>query len=222
MTMIESIAESRRLGDAYLNSARLKEMCSDAKVLSDKIKEKNRDYFMLFRDVKAMQEAGLIEGNVIADIVDMLENLKSSVEDGNYSCDKVNIITRECNRVQENVNNNWNRYVKKEVGTQRDIVETLRVLVEDTQRYLTLNNIYNAIVSSKSPADPEILSKMSTYKMLTDKMIEELELKESIFNFFKKLAVHNVLSLKELSPEVLAWIQENDFEDKFIIKISDR
>jgi len=222
MNIIEAIDESKRLCEVYLNSASLSEMRSDADVLIKKIREKEKDYYLLFNDVKAMKEAGLIDATVLNDMLEALESIKHNVEENDYSYDKINLVSKECTRITEDVNARWSRYVKKEVGTQRDIVETLRVLIEDSQRYLTLNSIYSDIVSSSTPGAKDVISKMETYKKLSSKMVEELDLKDSIFTFFKKLAIKDVISLKELTPEILSWIQENDFEDKFTIKISDK
>lgn len=222
MNIIDAIDESKRLCEVYLNSANLSEMRSDADVLIKKIREKEDDYCLLFNNVKAMKEAGLIDATVLTDILDTLENIKHNVEKDDYSYDKINLVSKECARITEDINKRWNSYVKKEVGTQKDIVETLRVLIEDSQRYLTLNTIYSDIVSSSTPGANDIMSKMKTYKKLSSKMIEELDLKDAVFTFFKKLATKNVISLKELTPEILAWIQENDFENKFIIKILDK
>lgn len=222
MNIIEAIDESKRLCEVYINSASLSEMRSDAKVLSDKIREKEKDYYLLFNDVKAMKEAGLIEANVLNDMLETLESIKHNVEKNDYAYDKINLVSKECARITEDVSVSWSKYIKKEVGTQRDIVETLRVLIEDSQRYLTLNSIYSEIVSSRTPGAKDVISKMETYKKLSSKMVEELNLKNSIFTFFKKLATKNVISLKELTPEILDWIQENNFEDKFTIKISDK
>lgn len=221
MNIIEAIDESKRLCEMYLNSANLSEMRSDADVLIKKIREKEMDYYLLFNDVKAMKEAGLIDASVLSDMLEVLESIKFNVEKDDYSYDKINLVSKECARIAEDVDIKWSRYVKREVGTQKDIVETLRVLIEDSQRYLTLNSIYSDIISSKTPGSKDVITKMATYKTLSSKMIEELDLKDSIFAFFRKLASKNVISLKELKPEILAWIQENDFEDKFTIKISD-
>lgn len=222
MTLIEEIDESIRLGDAFGNNANLSEVMSDAKILFHKIKSAESEIIGLFQDSKAMKSAGLISGAEISDILEMILQIYSDVNRGDYKADKINIVVKNSQKAEEEIKSIWNRYLRKEIGSQRGIVETLHILVEDTQRYMTLVNLYNTIVGSLHPGDSDILKKIDTYKTLSEKMIKELDLKPSIMRFFEKMASKNVLSLKELTPEIWKWIQENDFEDKFTIKISER
>ena len=222
MTLIEEIDESIRLGDAFGNNANLSEVMSDAKILFQKIKSAESEIIGLFQDSKAMKSAGLISGAEISDILEMILQIYSDVNRGDYKADKINIVVKNSQKAEEEIKSIWNRYLRKEIGSQRGIVETLHILVEDTQRYMTLVNLYNTIVGSLHPGDSDILKKINTYKTLSEKMIKELDLKPSIMRFFEKMASKNVLSLKELTPEIWKWIQENDFEDKFTIKISER
>lgn len=222
MTLIEEIDESIRLGDAFGNNANLSEVMSDAKILFQKIKNAESEIIRLFQDSKAMKSAGLISGAEISDILEMILQIYSDVNRGDYKADKINIVVKNSQKAEEEIKSIWNRYLRKEIGSQRGIVETLHILVEDTQRYMTLVNLYNTIVGSLHPGDSDILKKIDTYKTLSEKMIKELDLKPSIMRFFEKMASKNVLSLKELTPEIWKWIQENDFEDKFTIKISER
>lgn len=222
MTLIEEIDESIRLGDAFGNNANLSEVMSDAKILFQKIKSAESEIIGLFQDSKAMKSAGLISGAEISDILEMILQIYSDVNRGDYKADKINIVVKNSQKAEEEIKSIWNRYLRKEIGSQRGIVETLHILVEDTQRYMTLVNLYNTIVGSLHPGDSDILKKIDTYKTLSEKMIKELDLKPSIMRFFEKMASKNVLSLKELTPEIWKWIQENDFEDKFTIKISER
>lgn len=222
MTLIEEIDESIRLGDAFGNNANLSEVMSDAKILFQKIKSAESEIIGLFQDSKAMKSAGLISGAEISDILEMILQIYSDVNRGDYKADKINIVVKNSQKAEEEIKSIWNRYLRKEIGSQRGIVETLHILVEDTQRYMTLVNLYNTIVGSLHPGDSDILKKIDTYKTLSEKMIKELDLKPSIMRFFEKMASKNVLSLKELTPEIWKWIQENGFEDKFTIKISER
>lgn len=222
MTLIEEIDESIRLGDAFGNNANLSEVMSDAKILFQKIKSAESEIIGLFQDSRAMKSAGLISGAEISDILEMILQIYSDVNRGDYKADKINIVVKNSQKAEEEIKSIWNRYLRKEIGSQRGIVETLHILVEDTQRYMTLVNLYNTIVGSLHPGDSDILKKIDTYKTLSEKMIKELDLKPSIMRFFEKMASKNVLSLKELTPEIWKWIQENGFEDKFTIKISER
>ena len=222
MTLIDEIDESRRLGDAFGNNAHLSEIMSDAKVLRQKIKDSEIDIISLFQDIKSMKEAGLITGDEILEILEILISINDDVKSGNYQCDKIGIALKNVKREKDNIDNLWNRYLRKEIGAQKGIVETLQVLVEDTQRYLMLTNLYNEIVGNRRPGDSSAMSKIETYKTLSDKMVKDLNLKPSVMRFFEKMASKSVLSLKEMTPEIWKWIQDNDFEDKFTIKIADR
>ena len=93
MNIIEAIDESKRLCEVYLNSASLSEMRSDADVLIKKIREKEKDYYLLFNDVKAMKEAGLIDATVLNDMLEALESIKHNVEENDYSYDKINLVS---------------------------------------------------------------------------------------------------------------------------------
>lgn len=223
MTLIEEIEESIRLGDAFGNSANLSEVMSDAKVLLQKIKESEQDIIGTFQDAKAMKAAELILGDEITDILEILCEIRCDALDrGDYRTDKIGIVLKNSKREHENIEQVWNKYLRKEVGTQKGIVETLHILVEDSQRYTTLTKLYNEIVRNMYPGDKNVLKKIETYKLLSDKLIKDLDLKPSVMRFFEKLASRNVLSLKELTPEIWTWIQDNDFEDKFTIKVSDK
>ena len=223
MTLIEEIEESIRLGDAFGNSANLSEIMSDAKVLLQKIKESEQVIIGTFQDAKSMKAAGLISGDEITDVIEILCEIRCDMLDrGDYRTDKIGIALKNSKREHETIEQVWNKYLRKEVGTQRGIVETLHILVEDSQRYMTLTNLYNEIVSNMYPGDKNVLMKIETYKILSDKLIKDLDLKPSVMRFFEKLASKNVLSLKELTPEIWTWIQDNDFEDKFTIKVFDK
>lgn len=222
MTLIEEIDESIRLGDAFGNNAHLADILSDAKVLQQKIKNAEGELISLFQNVKSMKEAGLINGDEISDIVQMLGDIRRDVNAGNYSADKINMALKNAKSEKQDIQEIWDRYLRKEIGSQRGIVETLKVLVEDTQRYLSLFHLYNEIVQYNKPGDKNVLKKIDSYKSLADGMIKELELRPSIMRFFEKMASRNVLSLKEMTPEIWKWIQDNDFEDKFTIKIVEK
>ena len=175
MTLIEEIDESIRLGDAFGNNANLSEVMSDAKILFQKIKSAESEIIGLFQDSKAMKSAGLISGAEISDILEMILQIYSDVNRGDYKADKINIVVKNSQKAEEEIKSIWNRYLRKEIGSQRGIVETLHILVEDTQRYMTLVNLYNTIVGSLHPGDSDILKKIDTYKTLSEKMIKELD-----------------------------------------------
>lgn len=221
MTLIDEIDESIRLGDAYGNNTNLAELLSEADVLLKRVQESEEKIVNFFQDAKNMKRAGLIQGEGTSDIIVLLSEVYDDASERNdFKANKFNILLKNINRERDDLNDIWNRYVNKEVSTQRDIVETLHILMEDSQRYITLSNLYNRIKSNIRPGNQSTLTDIRTYQMLADQMIKELNLKGDILNFFERLSERDVLSLKEMTPEIWDWIHQNHFEDKFTIKIS--
>ena len=222
MTLIEEIDESIRLGDASGDAANLNNKLSDAMALHQKIKDAEVKIIHLFQDTKAMRKAGLASGNEISGILELLVKTRNDVNNGNYEADRVNMALNSVNHENDNIVDNWNKYLRKEIGAQKGIVETLHVLLEDSKRYVVLVDLYNEIVGNRRPGDSGVLDKIRSYKTLSNKMVKELNLKPSVMKFFEKMAKHSVLSMKEMTPEIWKWIQDNNFEDKFTIKIADK
>lgn len=222
MTLIEEIDASTRLGEAYSKSEDLAEILSEAKVLLNKLKESSAECFSVLKDYNSMKKAKLLGKSNNADVMRILGDIRESVNDGEYESDRVFSLIRECNNLHEELEESWKKYIRKEIGTQKDIVDVLQVLISDTQRYVSLKNKYNAIVSSDAMGDENLISQIKTYQVLADEMIKEMGLEDSVLMFFQKLAVREVLPLSELTPEVFKWISTNDFERKFTIKISER
>ena len=111
---------------------------------------------------------------------------------------------------------------KKNRKASRSIVDTLCILVENSQRYNKLVELYNDIKANMRPGNKEALRKIEQYKQLADELIKDLNLKQSILRFFERMADRNVLSLSEMTPDVWAWIHQHHFEDRFTIKISNK
>ena len=220
MTLIEEIEESIRLGDVYGNNTNLAEVLSEAGVLLKKIKESQERIIILFQDASNMRDAGLITDEGISDILDLLSEIYEDVSKNDYKSYKLEIVLKNSNRARNDIDDIWDRYVKREISTQRDIVETLHILMTESQRYITLSNLYNRIKSNACPGNKSIMKDIETYKTLTEKMINELDLKEPILRFFERMAEKKVLSLRDMTPEIWDWIHKNHFEDKFTIKIS--
>ncbi len=222
MTLIEEIDASIRLGDASGDADNLSSRLSEAKALHKKIKDAEVKIIHLFQDTKAMKKAELVSGNEISGILDLLVKTRTDVNNGHYDDDKINIAINSAKNEKDNIVDNWNKYLRREIGAQKGIVETLHILLEDSKRYDVLVNLYNEIVGNRRPGDSDVLDKIRSYKSLSNKMVKELNLKPSIMNFFENMARHGVLSMKEMTPEIWKWIQDNKFEDKFTIKIADK
>lgn len=222
MSIISDIDESMRLGDAYFQNENLANVSVDAKVLLKKVKEIAPECTVSLQNYNAMRKANLVRKDQNAEVLDILHSIESAVKAGRYSDEYIASLGREVATLDHFVDEKWKGYIRKEIGTQKDIIDALKVLVSDTQRYVSLNERYKEINYSDAPGDPALLEQIGSYKVLANKMIQELGLEDSILAFFQKLADREVLSLSELTPEVLDWIRENDFEDKFTIKISER
>lgn len=222
MTLVEQIEASTRLGEAYSKSENLAGILSEAKVLLSKIKEASTECLNVLQDYNAMQKAKLLGKSDNAEVMRILGDIRESVNAGEYETDRVITLTRECKSLHEEIEESWKKYIRKEIGTQKDIVDVLQVLISDTQRYVTLKNKYSAIISANTPGDENLISQIKTYRVLADQMIKEMDLEDSVLLFFQKLAAREVLPLSELTPEVFKWITDNDFEGKFTIKISER
>lgn len=222
MTLIEEIDASTRLGEAYSKSENLAEILSEAKVLLSKIKDSSAECFSVLQDYNSMKKANLLGKSNNSEVLRILSDIRESVNAGEYEADRVITLTRECKSLHDEIEESWKRYIRKEIGTQKDIVDVLQVLISDTQRYVTLKNKYNDIVSVDAPGDENLISQIKTYRVLADQMIKEMDLEDSVLLFFQKLAAREVLPLSELTPDVFKWISNNDFEGKFTIKISER
>ena len=221
MTLIEEIDESIRLGDAFGNNTNLSEILSDAESLLKCINESERDIISLFQDAKNMKAAELISGDEILSVLEILYEVRIDISEKNeYRVKYFKNASKNTKEISDRIKEVWSRYLLKAVGTQRDIIETLRILINDSQRYNTLVNLYKSIVNYPYPGDRVVFEKIDQYKDLTDKLVKELNLQQSVWRFFERMAEKKVLSLGELTPEIWNWIQKNNFEDKFTIKIS--
>jgi len=221
MTLIDEIDESIRLGDAYGRNENLSDVLSDAKALFSKIQDSQKDIIKVFQDAKNMRKIGLISGNEVSDILNLLIEVKEDVlKNADYKSNKYGLIIKNVKKEQEGINEIWRRYLQKEIETSRSIVETLNILIENSQRYNTLVGLYNDIKANMRPGNKEVLIKIKQYKKITDELIKDLNLKQSILRFFEKMADRNVLSLSDITPEVWDWIHQHHFEDRFTVKIT--
>lgn len=223
MALIDEIEESKRLGDAYGRNESLSDVLSEAKALFSKIRDSENEIIRLFQDAKNMREIGLISGNEVLDILNLLiETREDVLKNADYKPNKYGLILKNAKKEQEGINETWRKYIQKEIETSRSIVDTLCILVENSQRYNKLVELYNDIKANMRPGNKEALRKIEQYKQLTDELIKDLNLKQSILRFFERMADRNVLSLSEMTPDVWAWIHQHHFEDRFTIKISNK
>lgn len=223
MALIDEIEESKRLGDAYGRNESLSDVLSEAKALFSKIRDSENEIIRLFQDAKNMREIGLISGNEVLDILNLLiETREDVLENADYKPNKYGLILKNAKKEQEGINETWRKYIQKEIETSRSIVDTLCILVENSQRYNKLVELYNDIKANMRPGNKEALRKIEQYKQLADELIKDLNLKQSILRFFERMADRNVLSLSEMTPDVWAWIHQHHFEDRFTIKISNK
>jgi hypothetical protein len=223
MALIDEIEESKRLGDAYGRNESLSDVLSEAKALFSKIRDSENEIIRLFQDAKNMREIGLISGNEVLDILNLLiETREDVLKNADYKPNKYGLILKNAKKEQEGINETWRKYIQKEIETSRSIVDTLCILVENSQRYNKLVELYNDIKANMRPGNKEALRKIEQYKQLADELIKDLNLKQSILRFFERMADRNVLSLSEMTPDVWAWIHQHHFEDRFTIKISNK
>ena len=223
MALIDEIDESIRLGDAYGRNENLSDVLSDAKALFSKIRDSENEIIRMFQDAKNMKELGLISGSEVSDILNLLIETKEDVlKNADYKSTKYGLILKNVKKEQGDINEIWGRYLQKEIETSKSIVETLHILVENSQRYNTLVGLYNDIKTNMRPGSKEVLTKIEKYKKIADELIKDLNLKQSILRFFEKMADRNVLSLSEMTPEIWDWIHQHHFEDRFTIKISSK
>ena len=223
MALIDEIEESKRLGNAYGRNESLSDVLSEAKALFSKIRDSENEIIRLFQDAKNMREIGLISGNEVLDILNLLiETREDVLKNADYKPNKYGLILKNAKKEQEGINETWRKYIQKEIETSRSIVDTLCILVENSQRYNKLVELYNDIKANMRPGNKEALRKIEQYKQLADELIKDLNLKQSILRFFERMADRNVLSLSEMTPDVWAWIHQHHFEDRFTIKISNK
>ena len=79
MALIDEIEESKRLGDAYGRNESLSDVLSEAKALFSKIRDSENEIIRLFQDAKNMREIGLISGNEVLDILNLLIETREDV-----------------------------------------------------------------------------------------------------------------------------------------------
>ena len=221
MKIVEKIDQSIRLGEAHSKSESINDLLADAKVLRSKLQGRFADYYSILHNFGVMRKSELIDSDEALDIIDTLKDILKNVQDSRFDDDRLGLLERECNALESEMDSKWKDYIKREIGSQKDIVDALQALIQDTQRYLTLKSKYNDITSTATPGSQEVMGQIKTYKILADKMIQEMGLEDSILLFFKKLSQRQTLPLTDLTPEVLNWISENNFEDKFSIKLSE-
>ena len=136
MALIDEIEESKRLGDAYGRNESLSDVLYEAKALFSKIRDSENEIIRLFQDAKNMREIGLISGNEVLDILNLLiETREDVLKNADYKPNKYGLILKNAKKEQEGINETWRKYIQKEIETSRSIVDTLCILVENSQRY---------------------------------------------------------------------------------------
>ena len=167
MALIDEIEESKRLGDAYGRNESLSDVLSEAKALFSKIRDSENEIIRLFQDAKNMREIGLISGNEVLDILNLLiETREDVLKNADYKPNKYGLILKNAKKEQEGINETWRKYIQKEIETSRSIVDTLCILVENSQRYNKLVELYNDIKANMRPGNKEALRKIEQYKQL--------------------------------------------------------
>ena len=104
MALIDEIEESKRLGDAYGRNESLSDVLSEAKALFSKIRDSENEIIRLFQDAKNMREIGLISGNEVLDILNLLiETREDVLKNADYKPNKYGLILKNAKKEQEGI-----------------------------------------------------------------------------------------------------------------------
>lgn len=136
-----------------------------------------------------------------------------------YSSERVsknNNLKKMITKLNYNLQLEWENYISSH---DAEILDMLDIFSQVCNNKREINEITNSIRSMNSwPLSEVVFNKYENRRTLGEKKISEIHFDKEIEEFLRKVK-NQKASLIDLTPEILKWIKENDFDKNIMLSI---
>ena len=119
-------------------------------------------------------------------------------------------------KLNYNLQLEWKNYISSH---DAEILDMLDIFSQVCNNKREINEITNSIRSMNSwPLSEVVFNKYENRRTLGEKKISEIHFDKEIEEFLRKVK-NQKASLIDLTPEILKWIKENDFDKNIMLSI---
>ena len=145
-----------------------------------------------------------------------LKKLKENLKGEYIDMSLIDAITKETNELEQFLKEKWNLYIVSETNGLINTLKTIRSIVNDKPK---VDIVVHSIMKDRVawPVDNDKLNNINNKKKEAQKLISDLGLNKNISDFIEKIAL-NQATILDLTPEILDWVRNKEFENNIALR----
>lgn len=206
----------------------MKEVMDLETVSADTKKQENADYNLkqlVLKLQKIVKEINLaVDNSDFRPSINIVSSLKSFIS----SCDRImqadtankatnEYISEEIKKLDEDLGKEWSKYYFEVTGDILNLLDTVKNILSDQNKAVYAMNKIKKVASWKHFMDN--YNYLNQGLKEAEQILSDLDLdKNSTILTFLKLISEGNATIKDLTDEILAWIEKENLADKMQIK----
>ena len=218
MSLIEKIEASIKNGEIFRKSTEIESKKTDMEAFRPIISSALSHYERAYEISSALQKRKINFEPLSSVGSSLAADIDKQVLNGRFSVEQARTLDKEAKRVEEQLTAEWNNYIEDKTGAAREIVNSIKSVVENTEDYKNLKTAENRLRVAKPGSDSGFQA-IDNYLVYYNKLMNKMKLNDNLMEFLKKLSSKGEVSLKEMNPECLQQLQKMEFAGRMKVVI---
>ena len=167
-------------------------------------------------EVKAchISQVPVLTSTVRDKLLEDVNNCGKAIHERALNADKIGLLKSSAKAAQKELDDAWKQCASNLIEPLKGRLSILRDLSEDGMRIQKLD--VNMRKARESPVERERIRSFAKDIQEATRIVNSFPLDSNIENFLRKVSRRNA-TLADLTPEILAWLCEYHFQNKFLI-----
>lgn len=185
---------------------------NDCNKVNNTISKYSSEYELLtkYNEEKFERENFNIELNRLSNIINILNENKCP------DISKLDLIDNNIKNKHEKLKTQWEEYVKSDTTQLMGTLSVIKNIYHDKNKIEEIIKYFNSI-KNNIPTAQSKLTKYDECKINSNNIISNLQVDNDVQAFLESVASGRA-TIKQLTPEVIKWLQKNNFDN--LIKLT--